>query len=330
MYHPTSRVLAVLELLQSKANMSGPELANRLEVDVRTVRRYIMMLQDVGIPIDVTIGRYGGYKLRPGFKLPPLMFTNDEVLALTLGLQAVQKMGVHAMAPAVEGAMAKIERVLPADLRQRVQAAHDLLVVDMHAPEVQVELAILETLSAAAHQCRRVWLSYQTKDDEQTERMLDPYGVVCHNGLWYTVGYCHLRSQLRVFRLDRIQQVKMQQEEFSRPPDFHCLQYIVESVAAIPDAWNVEVLLLMPLEAARSKVPPMLATLEQHPQGVVLYASLADLNWMARFLVSLGCSFVIRRPAELRTALRELAGEVNRLAQEMSDDAQISCENMVI
>ena len=330
MYHPTSRVLTVLELLQSKANMSGPELASRLEVDVRTVRRYIMMLQDVGIPIDVTIGRYGGYKLRPGFKLPPLMFTNDEVLALTLGLQAVQKMGVHAMAPAVEGAMAKIKRVLPADLRQRVQDVRDMLVIDISAPEVQVELAILETLSAAAEQCRRVWLCYQTKNDEKTERVMDPYGVVCHNGLWYTVGYCHLRSQPRVFRLDRIQQVKMQQEGFSRPPDFQCLQYIVESVAAIPDTWNVEVLLLMPLEAARSKVPPMLATLEQHPQGVVLYASLADLNWVARFLVGLGCPFVIRRPTELRTALQELAGEMSRMAQKVSDDAQDTCEEIVI
>ena len=319
MYHPTSRVLAVLELLQSRTSISGPELASRLEVDVRTARRYIRMLQDVGIPIEVTIGRYGGYKLRPGFKLPPLMFTNDEVLALTLGLQAVQKMGVHAMAPAVEGAMAKIERVLPTDLRQRMQTIHDMLIVDMHAPEVQVELAILETLSAAAGQCRRVWLRYQSKHDEQTDRMLDPYGVVCHNRQWYTVGYCHLRAQLRVFRLDRIQQVKMQQEEFSRPPDFSCLQYIVASVAAIPDTWNVEVLLCMPLEKARAKVPPMLATLEQHPQGVVLYASLDNLNWMARFLVSLDCSFIIRRPGELRTTLQELAGEMSQLAQRVPD-----------
>ncbi len=295
--------------------MSGPELASRLEVDVRTVRRYIMMLQDVGIPIEVTIGRYGGYKLRPDFKLPPLMFTNDEVLALTLGLQTVQKMGVHAMAPAVEGAMAKIERVLPADLRQRVQSVHDMLVVDIHVPEVKVELSILGTLSAAAEQCRRVWLCYQTKENEKTERMMDPYGVVCHNGLWYTVGYCHLRSQLRIFRLDRIREVKMQQEVFSRPPDFRCLQYIVESVAAIPDTWNVEVLLLMPLEAARSKVPPMLATLEQHPEGIVLYASIDNLHWMARFLVSLDCSFIIRRPFELRTTLQELAEEMSQLAQ---------------
>ncbi len=321
MYHPTSRVLAVLELLQSRPSMSGPELASRLEVDARTVRRYITMLQEVGIPVEVIIGRYGGYKLRRGFKLPPLMFTNDEAMALTLGLQAVQKMGVHAIAPALEGAMAKIERVLPDDVRPRIQAVHDMLVVDMNSPDAQIELPILETLSTAAGQCRQVQLCYHTEQGEITERIIDPYGVACHNGRWYTAGYCHLRSELRIFRLDRIKQAQLQQETFSRPSDFDCLHYIVQSVAAIPDTWNVEVLLLLPLEEVRTKVPPMLATLEPHPQGVVLYASIANLNWMARFLVGLGCSFVIRRPVELRTALQELAGEMHKMAQSVSIDS---------
>jgi len=91
MYHPTTRVLTVLELLQSHQRFSGPELAKRLEVNVRTVRHYIMMLQDMGIPIESERGRYGAYRLRPGFKLPPLMFTEDEALALTLGLVAARR-----------------------------------------------------------------------------------------------------------------------------------------------------------------------------------------------------------------------------------------------
>ena len=321
MYHPTSRVLAVLELLQSRHHMSGPELARRLEVDERTVRRYIILIQEVGIPIEVIIGRYGGYRLRRGFKLPPLMFTNDEALALTLGLQAVQKMGVHAIAPAIEGAMAKIERVLPDDVRPRIQAIHDMLVVDINSPDAQIKLPILESISTAAQQCRQILLSYNTEQGEKTERIIDPYGVACHNGRWYTVGYCHLRAELRIFRLDRIEQTQMQQEMFIRPPDFHCLPYIIQTVAAIPDTWNVEVLLKISLEEAHSKVPPMLATLEQHPQGVVLYASIANLNWMARFLVGLDCAFMIRRPAELRVALQELAEEMSQLAQWVGADS---------
>ena len=122
MYHPTTRVLTVLEMLQSHRQLSGPELAERLEVNIRTVRRYIMMLQDLGIPVEAERGRYGSYCLRPGFRLPPLMFTEDEALALTLGLLAARRLGLMDATLPVEGALAKIERVLPLAVRERVQA----------------------------------------------------------------------------------------------------------------------------------------------------------------------------------------------------------------
>ncbi|MBA2681613.1 MAG: YafY family transcriptional regulator [Ktedonobacteraceae bacterium] len=317
MYHPTSRVLTVLELLQARGHMSGPELASRLEVDVRTVRRYIIMLQEIGIPIEVVIGRYGGYRLRPGFKLPPLMFTNDETLAITLGMLVVHKLGVNAMVPTAEGAIAKIMRVLPVHLRAQVEALQAALVISIHSPDELVERIVVETVSLAAKQGRQVLLHYRTRANEETERMLDPYGVVCHNGRWYTVGYCHLRQQTRVFRLDRVQAVEMRAETFSPPANFPLLEYIIQSFAAIPDTWDVEVLLLTSLEEARLKVPPGLATLEVAPcvQGVTLFTSIHDLNWMARFLIGLGCPFIIEQPAELRSALRELANEMIQIAQ---------------
>jgi len=99
MYHPTTRVLTVLELLQSHRQMSGPKLAERLEVDVRSVRRYILMLQELGIPIEGERGRYGNYRLRRGFKMPPLMFTEEEALALTLGLLAAKRVGIAMTTP---------------------------------------------------------------------------------------------------------------------------------------------------------------------------------------------------------------------------------------
>src|SRR2546430_16585618 len=105
--------------------MSGPKLAERLEVDVRSVRRYITMLQDLGIPIEAERGRYGNYRLMRGFKLPPLMLTEDEALALTLGLLAAKRLGMAMAAPAVEGALAKIARVLPDALAARVQAGQE-------------------------------------------------------------------------------------------------------------------------------------------------------------------------------------------------------------
>src|SRR3954462_12812019 len=149
MYHPTTRVLTVLELLQAHESISGPNLAARLEVNIRTVRHYITLLQDLGIPIEAERGRQGGYRLRPGFKLPPLMFTEDEALALTLGLLAARRLGLAGggaaraggappggavAAPAVEGALAKVERVMPDALRARVQALQETLVIDGSVP----------------------------------------------------------------------------------------------------------------------------------------------------------------------------------------------------
>jgi predicted DNA-binding transcriptional regulator YafY len=221
------------------------------------------------------------------------------------------------MSPTVEGVMAKLGRVLPTSLRQRVQAMQETLVMDTLLPDVLVERMVIETLSLAAQQCRQVRLSYRANDDRETERVIDPYGVVCHDGRWYTVGYCHLRSGLRVFRLDRVRQPELQEELFIRPADFHCLEYIIQSFIAIPDTWNVEVVLMIPLEEARRKVPASLAslTLEPQSQGVMLCTSIGDLNRMAQFLVGLGCAFVIHQPIELKTALLELAKTLVQMAQ---------------
>src|SRR5947209_4544809 len=194
MYFPTTRVLTVLELLQSRQQMSGPEIAGRLEVNTRTVRRYITMLQDLGIPVEAERGRHGAYRLRPGFKLPPLMFTEEEALALTLGLLAARKLGLAVAAPAVEGALAKIERVLPDALRQRVQAVQETLVFDFNPPTIQPSSAIISVLSAAIQQERQIRLNYQAWEGPVTERLVDLYGLVYRAGFWYAVGYCHLRQ----------------------------------------------------------------------------------------------------------------------------------------
>jgi predicted DNA-binding transcriptional regulator YafY len=137
MYHPTTRVLTVLELLQSHQRLTGPELASRLEVNARTARRYITMLQDMGIPIEAERGRYGAYRLRAGFKLPPLMFSEDEALAVVLGLLAARRLGLAVAAPAAEGALAKIERVLPANLRERLRRCRPASCSTLPAPRAR-------------------------------------------------------------------------------------------------------------------------------------------------------------------------------------------------
>jgi len=315
MYQPTTRVLAALELLQARGRLTGPELAERLEVDLRTVRRYILMLQDLGIPVEGERGRAGGYRLRPGYKLPPLMFSDDEALAVTLGLLAARRLGVAGTAPAVEGALAKVERVLPLALRQRVGAVQAALVTDLPTANQPAPTAVVLALSEGAQRRRRVWLRYADARGEQTEREFDPYGLAYVSGRWYTAGYCHLRRDLRVFRLDRIAQIEPREGAFVPPADFDPLAYVQASLATSLGAWSVEVLLKTTPEEARRHVPPTLATLEAAPGGVLLRARTEDLDWMARVLVSLGCAFEVRQPDELREELRRLARHVARMAR---------------
>src|SRR3984893_13659161 len=317
MYHPTTRVLTVLELLQSHRQMSGPKLAERLEVDVRSVRRYILMLQELGIPIEGERGRYGNYRLRRGFKMPPLMFTEDEALALTLGLLTAKRVGIAMTTPAVEGALAKIDRVLPEALRERVQALQETLVLTSISSERSPsapDSSVVLTLSTATQQEKRVWMRYQSGQAEETERAVDPYGLIFHAGLWYTVGYCHLRQDLRMFRLDRVLHAKLLAEPFTRPPNFDSLDYLRRSIANMPGTWKVEVLLEMPLAEAERQVPPTMAMLEQIQGGVLLSCYTQELSWMAHFLVGLRCPLFVREPLELHEALRTVAAEIVQLA----------------
>src|SRR5438876_1735664 len=143
MYHPTSRVLTVLELLQSRPSITGPELADRLEMDVRTVRRYITHLQDVDIPVEANIGRYGGYRLRPGFKLPPLLFTEAEATAIMLGLLGSSWLELGLPAMSTEGALAKVFRVLPLRARERLNAVSSHLVFSPHEQDARPDATLL-------------------------------------------------------------------------------------------------------------------------------------------------------------------------------------------
>lgn len=311
MYHPTTRVLAVLEMLQSRHRVSGADLAERLEVDSRTVRRYITILQDLGIPIEGERGRYGAYYLRPGYKLPPLMFSDDEALAVVLGLLSAQRLGMTAAAPAVEGALAKIERVLPEALRNQLHAAQDSLTIDLPPPESVPKSEIVVTLSAAAHQRRSVRLRYRaSRASDDTERDVDPYGLVHRTGRWYIVGYCHLRLDTRLFRVDRVLSADMGEDTFTRPANFDSLAFLHRTLATIPEGWAAEILLQTTLEEATDVISPTLAVLEQTPDGVQMRCHVGDLDWLARYLVSLPFRFVVRQPPELRATLRGLADSI--------------------
>ncbi|QDQ25587.1 YafY family transcriptional regulator [Chitinimonas arctica] len=307
MASPTTRVLALLELLQNHGLISGAELARRLEVDPRTLRRYILALEALGIPVLTERGRDGGYRLMQGFKLPPMLFTNDEALALALGLVASRSLGLASHAPAGESALSKLERVLPDKLRQRMRAVGETVSLDIARAKTASDTEILATLSAAAQNRQRVRLRYGAPGQARTERAIDPYGLSYLGGKWFVVGFCHLRQDKRSFRLDRILLAELLPASFARPADFDAMRFLTTAMATIPRAHSVRVLLHTDLATASASVFTSLGILESVAAGTLLHSQADDLDWMARELARLPFSFSIEVPAALEGVLRRHA-----------------------
>lgn len=308
----------MMELLQARGRIGVPELARRLEVGPRTVRRYAAMLREMGVPVEADIGRHGGYYLRPGRKLPPMMFTEDEALGLALGLLAVRGLGLTGAAPAVEGALAKLERVMPGPLGRRVRALQETVSVAVarSATGASASSEALLTLAAAAGEGRRVRMVYRSEWSGETERDVDPYGVAHREGRWYATGHCHLRGGLRLFRVDRILDARVLDDTFARPAGLGSPEALMDAAVNTPGGeWLVEVLLEMAAEDARQQLPAMGLSLEPGEGGTLLRCRAWDLGWVARVLAGLDRPFIVRRPPELRDALERRAAEISALAR---------------
>lgn len=317
MYSPTTRVLTVLELLQTHGRMSGVELAKRLEVDGRTLRRYITRLDELGIPVTSARGRHGHYSLVAGYKLPPMMFTDDEALAISVGLLASRQLGLAAAAPAVESAQAKLERVLPTLLKTRLRALSETVTLDLRASPSARDNEMLMTLSIAAHQRQRVHLHYrspQGDDHSESERDFDAYGLAWRARRWYVVGWCHLRNDLRSFRLDRIAHVTKAGANFDAPQSFDAMAYLAHGVATLPRAISIVVLLKTDLKTAREELFEAIGVFQPCADGVLLHSQADDLNWYARQLARLPFAFEVREPDGLRAALLACASNLRAIA----------------
>lgn len=316
MERPTTRVLTVLELLQTHDRLSGTVLAERVGVDGRTLRRYISMLEELGIPITTDRGRYGGYSLVPGFKLPPMMFTEDEALALSVGLLASRGLGLKNLAAAVASAQAKLERVMPVKLKRRVRAIDETVVLDLERREAtDGDAATVTTLASAAQSRERVRLRYVDTTGQASDRDIDPYGLARRGGRWYVVGHCHLRKDLRSFRIDRIESVELLDVPFKRPADFNALAHLTFSMATLPRTHAIEVRLHAGLDRLRREVSETLGILEASADTVRLLAQTDDLDWFARELGRLPFDFTVIRPAALREAVKRAGRRLQRLGK---------------
>jgi predicted DNA-binding transcriptional regulator YafY len=308
----------MLELLQAHRHVTGPDLAARLGVDERTVRRYAGTLADLGIPVTAERGRYGGYRLLPGFKLPPLMLTDDEAVAVLLGLVAADRLGLSTETPAGSAAAAKISRVLPRVLAERLDALRESLGFTLRdrpapAPGSAAEhrppdTGTLLTLGTATRARRRLAVTYRSWRGPATQRDVDPYGLVFHSGRWYLVGRDHRSGEVRSLRVDRIAEARATDATFDPPPDFDAVAHLRAQLAALPWTWEVEVLLEAELTELRARVPPTVGDLTATGSGAVRLRCRAEsLPGMAQMLAGLGHPFTVVRPAELRDAVAELA-----------------------
>jgi predicted DNA-binding transcriptional regulator YafY len=304
-------VLALLEILQAGGTRTVGDLATRLGVDERTVRRYVAHLADLDVPVESVRGRYGGIRLVPGYRMPPLMLTDDEALAVLLGLVAGRRAGlVTTSVVAVESAAAKLRRVLPQALAHRLDAllqgaqftARPRVVV---TPETESLLVVAE----AARDRRPVDIDYTDSDGRRSRRTVHPYGIVAHSGRWYVTGADSSSGTVRTFRMDRISAPQPLVGTFDVPADFDPADALLSALAAAPHRHAVTLRVQGTAEQVRPLFPPGIAAVQDGADGrdwVRVLIQAERLEWVPAVLAGIDRPFVVEGPDALRPLVRAL------------------------
>ena len=310
MNHPAGRVLTLLELLQSGGVRTAAELADRIGVDARTVRRYVEQLLELEIPVESVRGRYGGYRLARGYRLPPLMLGDDEALAVLLGLLAGRRSGLTAaLGPASETAGAKIRRVLPARLADRLQSVLESIVFTGEEPDQSIapDATVLLTISDAVANRRPIAIVHGDRRD----RILHPHAIVSHEDRWYVRALDPALGEERTFRLDRLTGARTLSGSFE-PPAGDPVQSLLTGFATADYRYEVVLRVQGTAERIRTRFPASVATIRPltelgRPGWQRLDIRAERLDWLAPTLAALDLPFEIERPEELRAVVLALA-----------------------
>lgn len=336
MPRPAGRVLTLLELLQSGGTRTVAELADRLGVDGRTVRRYVDHLIDLDVPVESVRGRYGGYRLAPGYRLPPLMLSDDEALAVLLGLVAGRRAGLMTTGDtASETASAKIRRVLPKHVARRLDTLLESLAFTDQPGEFAIpDAGVLLTIADAVRHRRPVSIKYTDRDAQRSERTLHAYGIVAHSGRWYVTGTDPEIGEDRTFRLDRIADARTLPGSFEAPVGPDPAQRVLSGSAMAEYQHEVTLRIHGTVEQIRAQFPASVASLEEQAptagkdrateRWLRVELRAERLDWLPPVLVSLDRPFVIERPDELRDLVITLAKRLASYARQPDSEEPIS------
>jgi predicted DNA-binding transcriptional regulator YafY len=312
----SSRLLALLSLLQARRDWPGAELAERLEVSGRTIRRDVGRLRALGYPVESLTGPAGGYRLRAGTAMPPLLLDEDEAIAIAVGLRTAARASVAGIEETSIRALVKLEQVLPAHLRRRVAALGSATIaVPPAGPTVDPQH--LTTIAAACRDSECVRFGYRSRDGTATRREVEPHTLVNLGRRWYLVGWDRRREDWRTFRVDRLSRPAAMGTRFTQRtlPARDAAAYVEQSIRGSGSRYEARVTVHAPAEAIAARLPWIAGALEPIDAHRCEYrTSDDDLEWLALRIAMVGADVEVHEPPELIAQLNALAGRLRRAA----------------
>jgi predicted DNA-binding transcriptional regulator YafY len=310
----SSRLLELLSLLQARRDWSGSELADRLEVSGRTVRRDVERLRALGYPVDALPGPAGGYRLRAGTAMPPLLLDDDEAIAIAVGLRTAARASVTGIEEASVRALVKLEQVLPSHLRRRVRALQTATMT-LPAGGPTVDPQSLTVIAAACRDSERLRFAYRGRDGAQSRREVEPHTLVNLGRRWYLVAWDRGREDWRTFRVDRLSRPAVTGVGFTgrELPAEDAASYVTRSISAAPTRYDARVTVHAPADALRQRLPSGWGTIEPIDDRRCEYRTGDDhLDWLALRVAMLDAELEVHEPPELVERLRALGGRLGR------------------
>ena len=317
MSETSSRLLELLSLLQGRRDWPGNELADRLEVSGRTIRRDIDRLRRLGYPVESLTGPAGGYRLAAGTAMPPLLLDDDEAIAIAVGLRTAARASVTGIEETAVRALVKLEQVLPAHLRRRVSALGSATVA-LPASGPTVDPQALLIIAAACRDSECVRFRYKRRDGEESRRETEPHSLVNLGRRWYLVAWDRGRDDWRSFRVDRLTKPASTGVRFTprKLPAKDAAAFVEQSITSRPNRYEARVTLALPADEMKRRLPAWWGgSIEPIDASSCEYrAGDDDLHWLAMRIAMLGVDCEVHEPPELIDELRTVADRLGRAA----------------